>query len=72
LSRLIELVIEKKYILFEDCFDVSEGKMGMVVSFLAILELLKISLIDIVQTYTYGPIHLKAIAHDEDIEERTE
>lgn len=71
MSKLIELITERKYILFEDCFDLAEGKMGIVVSFLAMLELLKIGMIDIVQTYTYGPIHLKAIAHD-DTEERTE
>jgi segregation and condensation protein A len=39
--------------------------MGVVVSFLAILELLKLGLIDIVQMELFGPIHLKAILQHE-------
>lgn len=37
-----------------------EGRLGVVVTFLAIMELLKDSLIEIVQTEAFGPIHLKA------------
>jgi len=45
---------------FEDFFDASEGRMGVVVSFLAILELLKESLIELVQSEAYAPIYIKA------------
>ena len=38
-----------------------EGKIGVVVTFLAILELLKDSLIEIVQSEEFGPIHIKGI-----------
>ncbi|WP_260999495.1 segregation and condensation protein A [Thalassolituus hydrocarboniclasticus] len=44
---------------FRALFDPSEGKLGVVVTFLAILELVKESLIDIVQQDTFGPIHLR-------------
>jgi segregation and condensation protein A len=37
-----------------------EGRLGVVVTFLAIMELLKDSMIDIVQTEAFGPIHIKA------------
>ena len=37
------------------------GKIGVVVTFLAILELLKDSLIEIVQSEEFGPIHIKGI-----------
>jgi segregation and condensation protein A len=37
-----------------------EGRMGVVVTFLAIMELIKESLVEIVQTEPFGPIHLKA------------
>jgi segregation and condensation protein A len=47
---------------FGDFFDVSEGRMGVVVSFLAILELLKESLIELVQSEPYAPIYIKAKA----------
>ena len=45
---------------FSDFFDASEGRMGVVVSFLAILELLKESLIELVQSEAYAPIYIKA------------
>jgi segregation and condensation protein A len=47
---------------FGDFFDISEGRMGVVVSFLAILELLKESLIELVQSEPYAPIYIKAKA----------
>lgn len=45
---------------FRALFDESEGRLGVVVTFLAILELVKESLIDLVQNETFGPIYLKA------------
>ena len=45
---------------FEDFFEFGEGRMGVVVSFLAILELLKESLIELVQSEAYAPIYIKA------------
>lgn len=47
---------------FEDFFEFDEGRMGVVVSFLAILELLKESLIELVQSEAYAPIYIKARA----------
>ena len=37
-----------------------EGRLGVVVTFLAVMELLKDSLIELIQTEAFGPIHLKA------------
>ena len=45
---------------FSSLFDVTEGRIGVVVTFLAILELMKESLIELVQTDPYSPIHVKA------------
>ncbi|MEK7261513.1 MAG: segregation/condensation protein A, partial [Pseudomonadota bacterium] len=50
------------FVNFEDLFDLSEGRMGLVVTFLAILELLKESLLVIVQQQPFAPIHVKAAA----------
>jgi len=47
---------------FNDFFNPAEGRMGVVVSFIAILELLKGSLIELVQTEPYAPIYVKAKA----------
>lgn len=47
------------YTEFKDFFDIEEGRMGVVVSFLAILELVKESMIDLVQNEPYAPIYVK-------------
>ncbi|MCC7330146.1 MAG: segregation/condensation protein A [Gammaproteobacteria bacterium] len=44
---------------FHRLFDVSEGRMGVTVTFLALLELLKESLIEIVQSEPFAPIHVR-------------
>ncbi|MDE2314865.1 MAG: hypothetical protein KGK06_00520, partial [Xanthomonadaceae bacterium] len=43
-------------------FDVAEGRLGVVVTFLAMLELAKEMLIEIVQEAPLAPIYLKARA----------
>lgn len=45
---------------FTQLFTVQEGRMGVVVTFLAILELIKESLIEMIQTEPFGPIYVKA------------
>lgn len=47
---------------FSSLFQASEGRMGVAVTFIAILELLKENLIDVVQTDAYAPIHVRAVA----------
>lgn len=44
---------------FHDFFTPEEGRAGVVVSFIAILELLKQSLIEIIQQEPYSPIHIR-------------
>jgi segregation and condensation protein A len=47
---------------FPKLFNVKEGRLGVVVTFLAILELLKQSLIEIVQNEAFSVIHVKKLA----------
>ena len=47
------------YTLFEDIFDVSLGPAGLVVSFLAMLELARESLVEITQNEALAPIYVK-------------
>ena len=47
---------------FETLFEVSEGRLGVVVTFLAILELAKERLLEIVQEAPLAPIYLKSLA----------
>ena len=44
---------------FIDCFTYEEGRMGAIVTFLAILEMVKESLIDIIQNEDYSMIYLQ-------------
>ena len=57
---VLERLSSEEFTSFGDFFDVSEGRMGVVVSFLAILELLKESLIELVQSEAFAPIYVKA------------
>ena len=51
---------EKTFVPFVSLFKVSEGRLGVIVTFMAVMELIKESLIDIVQNESFGPIHVKA------------
>ena len=59
---VLERISAEEFTSFQDFFNPAEGRMGVVVSFIAILELLKESLIELVQTDPYAPIYVKAKA----------
>jgi segregation and condensation protein A len=44
---------------FTRLFRPEEGRMGVTVTFMAILELVREGLLDLVQTETYGPLHVR-------------
>ena len=60
MSQLLERVSRDKFVPFISMFLVEEGRLGVVVTFLAVMELLKERMIDIVQSESFGPIHIKA------------
>lgn len=62
MTQILERVKGEQFVDFKDLLDVTEGKMGVVVSFVAILELLKESLLIVIQPEPYAPIHVKAAA----------
>lgn len=60
MSRIIELVSNsEQFVEFNQCFDLAEGRLGAVVTFLALLELLREHLIDLVQQEQFGMIYLR-------------
>lgn len=59
---------------FTSLFPAEEGRMGVVITFLALLELIKESLVELVQAEPFAPIHVKArggAIADDGIEEDT-
>jgi len=61
MSLVLEKLNADTFTDFSELFTIEEGKSGVVVSLLAILELIKQHLIEIVQTELYGRIHVKAL-----------
>ena len=59
MGDLLMRLDDENYIEFSELFDVSEGRMGVVVTLLAILELTKEALMDIIQAEPYAKIHVK-------------
>ncbi|MDK1025463.1 MAG: ScpA family protein [Gammaproteobacteria bacterium] len=49
-----------RFVTFSELFTVAEGRSGVIVTFLAIMELVKESLIDLVQSEPFAPMHVKA------------
>lgn len=64
--RVLDKIQTAEFIAFTDLFTAEEGRMGVVVTFIAILELMRQSVIDIVQNEPYAPIYIKskAAAHE--------
>jgi segregation and condensation protein A len=47
------------FVRFTELFQPAEGRMGVAVTFLAILELIKETLIEVVQSEPFAPIHIR-------------
>ena len=60
MTRVLDAVRAGGFVEFTSLFDITEGRLGVVVSFMAVLELIKEALIELVQAESYGPIHVKA------------
>ena len=60
MADVLQALQEQEFCSFDSLFKVEEGRLGVVVTFLAILELIKESLVDIVQSDELAPIHIKA------------
>jgi len=60
MSQVLEQLAADKFVSFSDLFLAEEGRLGLVVTFLAVLELVKESLVELVQTDVFGSIHVRA------------
>jgi segregation and condensation protein A len=69
MSSVLGKVNATQFTRFVDLFTPEEGRMGVVVSFLAILELVKESLLELTQAEPFSPIHVKAVSRAQTAEE---
>ncbi len=60
MSEILVRLSSQKFVPLVSLLMREEGRLGVVVTFLAVMELIKDSLIEIVQSEPFGPIHLKA------------
>src|SRR5580698_4348367 len=60
MSDIIARLGSQGFLAFMELFRPAEGRMGVTVTFVAILELMREGLIDIVQTEAYAPLHVRA------------
>jgi len=60
MSHILELLVKDKFLDFSKICKSEDGRIGIIVNFLAMLELVKDSLITIIQSEDFGQIHLSA------------
>lgn len=60
MADVLERIQGGQFVEFTALFTPEEGRMGVVVTFLAILELIRETLLDIVQAEPFAPIHVKS------------
>jgi len=61
MSNVLSRISADGFTDYTSLFTIEEGRRGVVVTLLAILELVKEQLIDLVQSEAFAPIHLKAV-----------
>jgi len=62
MSQILDQLSGGGFVPFVNMFRIEEGRLGVVVSFIALLELIREALIEIVQSDVFAPIHVKAKA----------
>ncbi len=60
MTYVLSLLSAERFTSFESLFNTEEGRLGVVVTFLAIMELIKEQLVELIQNESFGAIHLKA------------
>ncbi|WP_169720270.1 segregation and condensation protein A [Pseudomonas jinjuensis] len=60
MTEILERLKGAGFVPFIQLFRVEEGRLGVVVTFMAILELIKEQLVELVQNEAFAPIHVRA------------
>jgi segregation and condensation protein A len=61
MTEILELLAGAEFVEFIRLFNPEEGRMGVTVTFISILELMKEGLLDIVQAEPYAPLHVRKV-----------
>jgi len=72
MSEILTSIKAGQFTGFADLFDAEEGRMGVAVTFIAILELLKESIIEVVQAEEFAPLHVRAASSVRLVEDEEE
>jgi len=62
MSQILTKLRDHNFVRFESLFEPNEGRMGVVVTFIAILELVKDDMLILVQNEPFAPLHVKPAA----------
>lgn len=60
MSEILSRIKGGSFTGFAELFDPEEGRMGVAVTFIALLELLRESVVEVVQSDEYAPLHIRA------------
>ena len=64
MAQVLDRLKGGQFVPFISLYQLEEGRLGVVVTFMAVLELIKEQLIDLVQTEPFAPIHVKVRTDD--------
>jgi segregation and condensation protein A len=62
MSDILTTLATRRFVEFTQLFQVAEGRMGATITFVALLELVREGLIEIVQAQEFAPLHVRAAA----------
>lgn len=60
MSRILSIINKENFIVFITLFTPKEGRMGVVVTLIAVLELIRQSVIELIQAEPFAPIYVRA------------
>ncbi|MEM8984129.1 MAG: ScpA family protein [Pseudomonadota bacterium] len=72
MTEILSSIDGNQFATFGQLFDVSEGRLGVAVTFIALLELLKESLIEVVQSESFAPLHVRSASSLRVVEDNTD
>jgi len=62
MSDILTTLATRRFVEFTQLFRIAEGRMGATITFVALLELVREALIEIVQAQEFAPLHVRAAA----------